>query len=70
MGEASEYRLIIDCLLNLPLLYWASEVTGDKKYACMAENHIKTAVNCILREDDSTYHTYFIDMETGSRHTA
>lgn len=70
VGEASEYRLIIDCLLNLPLLYWASEVTGDKKYACMAENHIKTAVNCILREDDSTYHTYFIDMETGSRHTA
>ena len=65
VGEASEYRLIIDCLLNLPLLYWASEVTGDKKYARMAENHIKTAVNCILREDDSTYHTYFIDMETG-----
>ena len=65
MGEPAEYRLIIDCLLNLPILYWASEVTGKKRYAQMAENHIKTAVKCILREDDSTYHTYFINMETG-----
>lgn len=65
VGEASEYRLIIDCLLNLPILYWASEVTGDGHYAKMAENHIRTAMQCILREDDSTYHTYFIDMETG-----
>jgi len=64
-GEASEYRLIIDCLLNLPLLYWASEETGEKRYAQMAENHIRTAMKCILREDDSTYHTYFMDPETG-----
>lgn len=65
VGEPAEYRLIIDCLLNLPILYWASEVTGKKRYAQMAENHIKTAMKCILREDDSTYHTYFINMETG-----
>lgn len=65
VGEPSEYRLIIDCLLNLPLLYWATEVTGEERYARMAENHIKTAMRCVLREDDSTYHTYFIDMETG-----
>lgn len=64
-GEASEYRMIIDCLLNLPLLYWASETTGDARYARMAENHIRTAMNCILREDDSTYHTYFMDINTG-----
>lgn len=65
VGQASEYRMIIDCLLNLPILYWSSEVTGDRKYAEMAENHIRTAMKCIVREDDSTYHTYFIDMETG-----
>lgn len=65
VGEASEYRLIIDCLLNLPLLYWASEVTGNMRYAQMAENHIRTAMGCVLREDDSTYHTYFIDPKTG-----
>lgn len=64
-GEPKEYRLIIDCLLNLPLLYWATEVTGDSSYAQKAENHIKTAMRCVLRPDNSTYHTYFIDMETG-----
>lgn len=64
-GEPKEYRLIIDCLLNLPLLYWATEVSGDPSYAQKAENHIKTAMTCILRPDDSTYHTHFFDVETG-----
>lgn len=65
VGEPKEYRLIIDCLLNLPLLYWASEVTGEPRYGQMAENHIRTAMKCILRPDNSTYHTHFIDIETG-----
>lgn len=64
-GDPAEYRLIIDCLLNLPLLYWATEVTGDKTYAQKAENHIKTAMRCVVRDDNSTYHTHFIDMVTG-----
>ncbi len=64
-GDPAEYRLIIDCLLNLPLLYWASEVTGHASYAEKAENHIKTAMKCVLREDNSTYHTHYIDMQTG-----
>ncbi len=59
------YRLIIDCLLNLPLLYWATEVTGDTSYAQIAENHIKTAMECVVRPDHSTYHTYFFDPKTG-----
>ena len=65
VGEAKEYRLIIDCLLNLPILYWATEVTGDKSYAEKAENHIRTAMKCVVRPDNSTYHTHFIDMVTG-----
>lgn len=38
MNAPENYRLIIDCLLNLPLLYWASEETGDSKYRDIAEN--------------------------------
>lgn len=64
-GEPKEYRLIIDCLLNLPILYWASEVSGDPSYGEKAENHIKTAMTCILRPDNSTYHTHYFDVETG-----
>ena len=65
VGDPKEYRLIIDCLLNLPLLFWATETTGDGKYRDIAERHFSTAIGCVLRPDDSTYHTYYFDPETG-----
>jgi len=65
MNQPENYRLIIDCLLNLPLLYWASEETGDSKYREIAEKHIHTAVANVIREDYSTWHTFFFNMETG-----
>lgn len=58
-------RMIIDCNMNLPLLYWASEVTGDKKYYNMASNHVSKAAKYIVREDASTFHTYYMNVETG-----
>lgn len=64
-GSADNYRLIIDCLMNLPLLYWASEITGDRKYRQIAFAHTKTSLKNLVREDNSTYHTYFFDPETG-----
>lgn len=66
MDAPGNYRLIIDCLLNLPLLYWASEETGDAKYREIAEKHIHTALANVVREDASTWHTFFFDMETGA----
>ena len=65
MNAPENYRLIIDCLLNLPLLYWASETTGDGKYRDIAERHIHTACANVIREDYSTWHTFFFNMETG-----
>ncbi len=65
MGEADNYRFIIDCLLNLPLLYWASEESKDSKYRDIAEQHIHTAMANVIREDDSTWHTVYMDMNTG-----
>lgn len=65
MDAPENYRLIIDCLLNLPLLYWASEETGDDKYREIAEKHIHTAIANVIREDYSTWHTFFFDMKTG-----
>jgi len=58
-------RIIIDCLMNLPLLYWASEITGDGKYAQIAKNHAEKAAEHIVREDSSTYHTFYFDVDTG-----
>ncbi|MDF2539077.1 MAG: putative glucoronyl hydrolase [Herbinix sp.] len=65
MNTNGNYRLIIDCLLNLPLLYWASEVTGNDKYKTIAQKHIATSIKCVIREDYSTWHAYFFNPETG-----
>ena len=65
MDQPENYRFIIDCLLNLPLLYWASQETGDRKYRDIAEKHIHTAIANVIREDYSTWHTFFMNMETG-----
>ncbi|WP_313128319.1 glycoside hydrolase family 88 protein [Anaerocolumna sp.] len=65
LGEKDNYRMIIDCLINLPLLYWATEETKDDKYRNYAGRHLETALKYIMREDSSTYHTYFFDNVTG-----
>ena len=70
MGAPENYRYIIDCLLNLPLLYWASEVTGDSKYADIAHRHITTCLANSFRPDGSTYHTFFMNPDGPPSHGA
>jgi unsaturated chondroitin disaccharide hydrolase len=65
MGEPDNYRYIIDCLLNLPLLYWASRETQDPKYRDIALTHARTTLAHSVRTDDSTYHTFYMDPRTG-----
>lgn len=65
LGARDNYRYIIDCLLNLPLLYWASKQTGDPQYADAALKHIRTCLKYSIREDGSTYHTVFMDPVSG-----
>ncbi len=55
LENRNNYRLIIDCLLNLPLLYWATEETGLPEYADVARAHLETALSVIIRPDYSTY---------------
>ena len=56
IGSGKNYRLIVDCLMNIPLLYWATEVIGDAKYRDIAYKHFKTTISVCYREDGSTYH--------------
>lgn len=60
-----QYRLIIDCMMNIPLLFWASEETGDEKYRIIAEKHLNTTLKTAIRSDYTTHHTFFFDPETG-----
>lgn len=66
LGNKEHYRFIIDCLLNIPLLYWASNETGHKKYEEIANKHFVTSCNNVIRDDASAFHTFYMDPETGS----
>ncbi len=56
---------IIDCMMNLPLLYWASEVTGDPRFGQIAASHADTAIKAFVRGDGSVNHIVEFDLETG-----
>lgn len=58
---------IIDCMMNLPLLYWASEQLNDPRFRHIAEAHASTTVEQFLREDGSIFHCVRFDPESGER---
>lgn len=64
-GAENEYRLIIDSLINLPLLFEASKLSGDPKYATVAKKHYQTVLKTVIRNDATTFHTYYFDPKTG-----
>ena len=55
---------MMDSLMNAPLLFWATEETGDPKYAAAALAHEKTTERYLIREDGSSFHHYQFDPET------
>lgn len=57
--------MIIDCIMNIPLLYWASEETGDPRFRHIAVRHAKTAQQYIVRPDGSCNHIVTFDPDTG-----
>ncbi len=57
-------KLIIDCLLNLPLLFCAAQMSSNADMKQAAYNHAKATLHNI-RPDGSTYHTYNFDDVTG-----
>ncbi len=65
-GEPPYYKLIVDCMMNLPLLYWAAEETGDNKYREAAIKHFRTTAKYALREDGSTLQAVYFNVDTGA----
>ena len=56
---------IIDCMMNLPLLYWAHKETNDPRYKQIAVMHADTAQKYFVRGDGSCNHIVEFDPETG-----
>ena len=58
-------RIIADTMMNLPLLFWASEQTGNEAYHRAAYHHARNSQRHLIRPDGSSYHTFFFNQETG-----
>ncbi len=56
---------IIDCMMNLPLLYWAYEEINDPRYLHVALAHAETAMKYFVRQDGSVNHIVEFDAMTG-----
>lgn len=60
-----DFPVIIDNMMNLEMLFWTSEVTGDPKYRDAAVSHADVTLKNHFRDDWSTYHVVGYDTLTG-----
>jgi len=59
------YPVIIDNLMNLELLFWATGVSGDSSFYKIAVAHANTDLEYRWRPDGSSYHVLDFDPSTG-----
>ncbi len=57
--------VIIDCMMNIPILYWASEKSKDDRFKNIAMMHADTTMMNFVREDGSVNHIVIHDENTG-----
>lgn len=56
---------IIDTMMNLSILYWASKELGDARFARVAQAHADKSLRHHLRPDGSSKHIVVYDPQTG-----
>lgn len=57
--------MIVDCLMNLSILYWAAKETKDPRFSIIAQKHADTVLEKILRQDGSCNHIAILNPMTG-----
>ena len=62
-GDGNEGWSIIDCMMNIPLLYWASDEIGDPRFKRIAMKHADMAIRDHIRPDGSVNHIVEHDTE-------
>lgn len=56
---------IIDCMMNIPMLYRATGIDGDNRFKKIAMRHADMVIAHHLREDGSVYHIVDHNPDTG-----
>ena len=72
-SNENDFLVIIDNMMNLELLFWATRETGDSSYYKIAVTHANTTMKNHFRPDYSSYHVVNYNHETGAvqkKHTA
>jgi len=64
-ADRTDFRVIIDNMMNLELLFWASRHGGSHNLASKALNHAFTTAREHLRPNASSYHLVTFDSRTG-----
>lgn len=57
--------VIIDSMMNIPFLYWASKEHNDNRYKYIAMNHADTVLKTHIRDDGSVNHIVSLDPANG-----
>ncbi len=60
-----KFRVIVDNMMNLELLFWAARNGGSSRLADIAVKHAETTMKNHFRPDGSSYHVVNYDPETG-----
>ncbi|MCW3463423.1 glycoside hydrolase family 88 protein [Chitinophaga nivalis] len=61
-----KFPVIIDNMMNLELLNWATRVSGDPQFEKIARIHANTTIKNHFRADYSSYHVIDYDPATGA----
>ncbi|RYG00208.1 MAG: glucuronyl hydrolase, partial [Chitinophagaceae bacterium] len=65
-GKYWDYPVIIDNMMNLEMLNWATENGGDKKFKDISIIHANTTLKNHFRPDFSSFHVIDYNPETGA----
>ena len=65
--EWPQHNTIMDNMINLELLFWASKNGGDKALYDIAISHADVTMKHHFRPDYSSYHVVVYDRETGKK---
>ena len=65
-SDPSQFKVIVDNMMNLELLFWASKHGGQRAWYDMAVQHALTTAREHVRADGSTYHLVVFNPATGA----
>ncbi len=65
-GEYWDFPVIIDNMMNLELLFFASKVSGDPQYKDIAIKHAENVMKNHVRSNYSSYHVVVYNPNTGA----